>query len=844
APHGALNGAYTTASMDGGTGNNGNSWYELGYDTAAVFTGIPNAGSTISSAAASDHYYTFAPSYTANDVVYVDSSHSGTLTPATPGYFSTLSFLTSAGHGPVTINYSVNHADGTSETGSFNSPDWFNNTPVAWTANGRVDVGNASFNSVNGNNPRIYAVDIALLNTTSQILNINLSTSSGGVAVVFALSGLAVTVAPTAPYNVAVAPSTLTQYLGGAASFSVTAKGTLPFTYQWYKGVSPISGATTATLTLSGLAAGDAGNYNCAVGNAASTTTSGNAMLTVLPLPQGVSSAVLDDEPLAYYRLDEPGPLVADIASNSGSLGVSGNATNFPGATHQVPGAIVGDPDTAMGYSGIDINSDDGCYPTIVPFNAALNPNGSFTVEAWLQPNFQGNLGNAQAPMNNQYNDGGNNRFGWDFFQRAAATQTPDSHGPGYSFRMFNGTAGNESQTTVFSITGGQYTVGAWSHLVAVYDASVPSATLYFNGVQVAQSTSPNGTYAPNTVVPFSIGGYADGTENPFFGQIDEVAIYNTPLSASQVLTHYQNGTNAARSTSYSSVVTGDGALEYLRLDEPVKNVAVNKGSLGLLANGIYSNTGNPVPGPEAPFFAGFESTNLAVSFNGANDYVELLNPPGLNFTGPITLEAWIQPAASQGFESYIIGHGYNDDGSGEVALRIENGIYQITSLFGNAGFAVPAADLGSGQWVHLAGTYDGAQWKLYRNGVLVGTGADNKGPTLVNNANWAIGARGRWKYGSGYPLNGLDRQFNGAIDEVAFYNHALTPGRIQAHYAESVQPLTISVSGGQATLTWPLGTLQQAGIVTGPYSDVPGNPASPYTTSASGAQKYYRIRF
>jgi hypothetical protein len=173
----------------------------------------------------------------------------------------------------------------------------------------------------------------------------------------------------------------------------------------------------------------------------------------------------------------------------------------------------------------------------------------------------------------------------------------------------------------------------------------------------------------------------------------------------------------------------------------------------------------------------------------------------------------------------------------------MENGIYQIGSLFGRAAFTVPGGDLGGGNWIHLAGTYDGANWKLYRNGVLVGTGADSTGPTLVNNANWAIGARGKWKYASGYPDTGLDRQFSGVIDEAAFYNHALTPSRIQAHYAVSVQPLKISLSGGQATLTWPLGTLQQAGDVTGTYTNV-SSAVSPYTVPASQAKTFFRLKF
>ena len=552
--------------------------------------------------------------------------------------------------------------------------------------------------------------------------------------------------------------------------------------------------------------------------------------------PGGVSGAVLADGPLAYYRLNEAAPWVLDVATNSGSQGAVDNATNFPGAVHQVPGAVVGDPDTAMRYSAIDTNSDDGGVPTIIPYDPAFNTSGSFTVEAWLRPTEEG-AGNAQCPLFNC--QASTEDYGWDFYQRASVAGSGQQ---GWEFYMNNATGAR-----VADAVGGTYTVGQWCHLVAVYDATAATATLYVNGVQVAQATGVSG-YVPNPSYPLSIGGYWDGSQNPYVGDIDEFAFYGSALSAAKVLAHYQNGTNASRSVSYKSLVQSDGALEYLRLDEPAVNVAANIGSLGAAANGVDSNTGTPVPGPQAPLFPGFEATNLAVSFNGANDYVELLNPPGLNFTNAITLEAWIQPSATQGSFGDIIAHGVNDTGNAELALRL-NGTnsYQISSYDGATGHGVsapiPAQDLGTGNWVYLVGTYDGASWNLYRNGVLAASTGDSTGSLVVSNANWAIGARGRWKNGSGYPLNGLDRQFKGAIDEAAIYNYALSLNRVQTHYAESIQPLKLSSSGGQLTLTWVLGTLVQSTNVSGPYAPVTG-ATSPYHPLTGPKQEFFRVKY
>ena len=70
-------------------------------------------------------------------------------------------------------------------------------------------------------------------------------------------------------------------------SFSVTATGTAPLSYQWQKdGVNltdggRITGATTATLTITGVMESDEGGYRCVVTNSAGTATSNTAMLTV-----------------------------------------------------------------------------------------------------------------------------------------------------------------------------------------------------------------------------------------------------------------------------------------------------------------------------------------------------------------------------------------------------------------------------------------------------------------------------------------------------------------------------------------------------------------------------------
>jgi multisubunit Na+/H+ antiporter MnhB subunit/Na+-transporting NADH:ubiquinone oxidoreductase subunit NqrE len=69
------------------------------------------------------------------------------------------------------------------------------------------------------------------------------------------------------------------------ATFSVTAAGVAPLTYQWYFNSAPVANATNATLTLNNVQSGNAGTYCVIVSNNVGLLTSSNAVLTVLLPP-------------------------------------------------------------------------------------------------------------------------------------------------------------------------------------------------------------------------------------------------------------------------------------------------------------------------------------------------------------------------------------------------------------------------------------------------------------------------------------------------------------------------------------------------------------------------------
>src|SRR5439155_7971592 len=73
---------------------------------------------------------------------------------------------------------------------------------------------------------------------------------------------------------------------GQTASFSVTATGTAPLSYQWQRGGVPISGATLASYTTPPTtSADDSAQFTVVVSNTAGSVTSSVATLTVTPAP-------------------------------------------------------------------------------------------------------------------------------------------------------------------------------------------------------------------------------------------------------------------------------------------------------------------------------------------------------------------------------------------------------------------------------------------------------------------------------------------------------------------------------------------------------------------------------
>ena len=88
----------------------------------------------------------------------------------------------------------------------------------------------------------------------------------------------AVSMAPTITNQ----PANLTIVAGQTATFSVTATGTAPLSYQWQKNGSNVAGATASSYTTAATTTADSGSkFDVVVSNSAGNVTSGAATLTV-----------------------------------------------------------------------------------------------------------------------------------------------------------------------------------------------------------------------------------------------------------------------------------------------------------------------------------------------------------------------------------------------------------------------------------------------------------------------------------------------------------------------------------------------------------------------------------
>ena len=107
---------------------------------------------------------------------------------------------------------------------------------------------------------------------------------------------------PVVMPSITTPPANQTVTAGQTATFSVTAAGSAPLTYQWNKNGAAISGANSSSYTTPATASTDNGTqFSVVVNNAAGSVTSSAATLTVNATPASlqISTSQLPDGTVA-----------------------------------------------------------------------------------------------------------------------------------------------------------------------------------------------------------------------------------------------------------------------------------------------------------------------------------------------------------------------------------------------------------------------------------------------------------------------------------------------------------------------------------------------------------------
>lgn len=135
--------------------------------------------------------------------------------------------------------------------------------------------------AITGATASTYTTPATTLADNGATFSVVVSNSAGSAT--SAIATLTVSSAPSAP-SITTQPANATVTEPATASFTVTASGTAPLSYQWRRNGAAIAGATAAAYTTPATSAADNGAvFSVFVSNSAGSTTSGNATLTVNP---------------------------------------------------------------------------------------------------------------------------------------------------------------------------------------------------------------------------------------------------------------------------------------------------------------------------------------------------------------------------------------------------------------------------------------------------------------------------------------------------------------------------------------------------------------------------------
>lgn len=211
-----------------------------------------------------------------------------------------------------------------------------------------------------------------------------------------------------------------------------------------------------------------------------------------------------------------------------------------------------------------------------------------------------------------------------------------------------------------------------------------------------------------------------------------------------------------------------DGLVGFWRLNDPPGSATVrdsspwgNDGTLAGLDPSMAWVAAGPEGGALAPQGKGYVNVPDSTSIDSITDQVTV--------AGWIYLDGAVNQYAT--VISRQIGNGFGQHYHLALTATQNPGLFITTTTSGQvdivAGVVVPQQT-----WLHLAGTYDGTNSRLYLNGALVNTGVVS-GPFASETDPVVVGGNGN---GANFAVS---EQIPGQVDEVVLYRRALSADEI-----------------------------------------------------------------
>jgi hypothetical protein len=578
-------------------------------------------------------------------------------------------------------------------------------------------------------------------NSTLSLVNVQLE-QAGDYSVVVA-NAFGTSVSSNAVLSVLGLPPTITTqpqdraiYENRTTSFSVNVSGSSPFQYQWRKNQAPLPEKTNATLTLTSVQFVDAGLYDVVIANLFGGTTSRLATLTVNPPPVCVS---VPEGAVAWW----PGQ------SNTWDVlgGFDGVWSGSP------PLYTAGKVNAALSFAG-------GPYIQVT-HNGQLNLGAGpgLTVEGWIRPisgsvmpvlEWNDGFGNVGAGL--MLNNGGAGRI--------EATLT-DTNAP--------------KKTVTFRSAAVVITNNLWQHVALTYDKAAGLASIYVNGLVVAQTNV--GTMTLHTVTNIYHGYRRSGTFTGarFVGAMDEMTIYNRALAPAELqgIVAADEAGKCAPPPPPCVIPSSDIAAWWRGESNTLDSVAGNHAGV-IPTNFSIAGT----------YQAGV--VNTALAFRGQNFFsVPRSDNLDLGKESGLTIEGWILPTQSRPMP--IVEWTDSNSFGANLWLSYSRGpsVLEANLIDISGAFHLiqsPSGTLSPNVWQHVALTYNKASGvaTLYVNGnTVVSTNlgqftARTDLPLMLgfhppNFSGSTVGAPPSSTY-----------YFAGAMDEVALYRRALNSAEIR----------------------------------------------------------------